>query len=263
MSMIAEKFRDTRRTLIIAFLVAGDPDPASSILAAEAALEGGADILELGVPYSDPVADGPTIQKGHIRALRSGTRLDTVFSIVRTLKSRHRAPIVLLVYYNMVFRRGISGFCREAKEAGADGLLVVDMPPEESDGVVEAARETGLDRIFLVSETTSGERLRMILSRASGFLYLVSRLGVTGVREELPVGLPALVQRTKLASHLPVAVGFGISSQAHVKAIAETGADGAIVGSAIVRMLEEHEQDPAAAREEIRKFVAGLRRDSG
>ncbi len=224
----------------IAFTVAGDPDPGMSVRIARTLIDAGADILELGVPFSDPPGDGPTIQKADERALNAGTTTDTVFSIVREIRAFSDIPIVLLTYFNPVYRRGPDRFYREAHEAGVDGILIADLPVEEADEVVDLSRRYGIDQIFLVSRDTSPKRLKVIARHAGGFLYLVSVHGVTGARPEIPEELPAFIHRVREQTALPLAVGFGISTPDHVSAVCRAGANGAIVGSAIVEIIERN-----------------------
>jgi len=259
MSRIGKAFREADSPLFIGYVVAGDPDPAASTRIAETVLEAGADILELGVPFSDPVADGPVIQRAGLRALRAGTTPAGVFRMVREIRGISDRPIVLLTYYNPVFRRGLPWFYGEAAAAGADGILIVDLPVEEADRARECARSTGLDQILLAAPTTGDLRLARIIAAASGFLYLVSRTGVTGAREYLPEDLRMLVRRVKSRSTLPVAVGFGISQPAHVRACAAAGADAVIVGSGIVSLVEKHLQDPPAMQEAIRSYIQQMK----
>ena len=259
MSRIGEAFREADDPLFIGYAVAGDPDHAESLRIAETVLEAGADILELGVPFSDPVADGPVIQRAGLRALQAGTTPAGVFGMVREIREASDHPIVLLTYYNPVFRRGLSWFYGEAAAAGADGILIVDLPVEEADRARECARSTGMDQILLAAPTTGDLRLARIIAAASGFLYLVSRTGVTGTREDLPEDLRMLVRRVKSRSTLPVAVGFGISQPAHVRACAAAGADAVIVGSGIVSLVEKHLPDPPAMREAIHAYVRRMK----
>jgi tryptophan synthase alpha chain len=202
-------------------------------------IDAGADVLEIGMPFSDPVADGPTIQKADERAIAAGMTPDLLFDMIREIREYSDIPLVLLTYCNSVYARGVERFYQEAASAGLDGILVVDMPLEESDPVVRIARRVGIDPIFLIAETTSDRRLGHILSRAGGFLYLVSTLGVTGVREELSPEVEALIARVKKMTELPVAVGFGISRPDQMKSLHAAGADAVIVGSAIVQRVEE------------------------
>jgi tryptophan synthase alpha chain len=259
MSRIADTFRGAEGPLFIGYTVAGDPDPSASIRIAETVLDAGADILELGVPFSDPVADGPVIQRGGIRALQAGTTPAGVFGMVREIRKRSEKPIVLLTYYNPVFRMGPDRFYREAAAAGVDGILAVDLPLEEADRARESAREHDLDQILLAAPTTGDPRLARIVDAASGFLYLVSRAGVTGTRDDLPGDLRGLIGRVKARGSIPVAVGFGISHPDHVRACAAAGADAVIVGSGIVGLVERHLADPPAMHEVIRAYIRRMK----
>jgi len=259
MSRISMAFAAGNRPLLIAYLVGGDPDPAASLAAATAIVDGGADILEIGIPFTDPIADGPVIQEANVRALAAGATIDSVFALVRGIRERTDVPIVLMTSYNPIYVRGDARFCREAKAAGADAVLVTDLPPEESGPFDTAARARGLDRIFLVAPNTPDERLPLIDARAVGFLYLVSVQGVTGVRDTLDPSIVQRIARVRAASPLPVGVGFGISRPEHVREIADAGADAAIVGSAIVRIIGEHGGDTAAMAAALKAYVAGMR----
>jgi tryptophan synthase alpha chain len=263
MSRIARAFREAEGPLFIGYVVAGDPDPPESIRIAGTVLDAGADILEMGVPFSDPVADGPVIQRAGIRALRAGTTPAGVFRMVREIRGISEKPIVLLTYYNPVYRRGLPWFYGEAARAGVDGILVVDLPLEEADRARECARENGMDQILLAAPTTGDARLARIVDAASGFLYLVSRTGVTGAREELPEDLRGLIGRVKARGSVPVAVGFGISRPAHVRACAAAGADAVIVGSGIVGLVERHLADPPAMQEAIRTYIRQMKGAAG
>jgi tryptophan synthase alpha chain len=260
MSRIGEVFHRLDRPAFIAYLVAGDPGMAGFLAAARALMDGGADILELGMPFSDPVADGPTIQRAHTRALEGGMTVDRYFESVREIRRISEIPLVLMVYCNIVHRRGVERFYREAREAGADGVLIVDMPPEEGERALAAARENDLDQIFLVAPSTSEERLGLIAGSGSGFLYITSLLGVTGARERLSGEVSALITRVRSHSRLPLAVGFGISHPEHAAALRAAGADGVIVGSVVVDLVEKNIRDPDGMAREIRVFVAGMRR---
>jgi len=259
MTRIGEVFQTLDRPAFIAYLVAGDPDRVGFLTAARAVIEAGADILEIGMPFSDPVADGPTIQRAHTRALEGGMTVDGFFEAVGEVRKLSETPILLMVYCNTVHHRGVERFYREALAAGADGVLVVDMPPEEGERAVRAARENGLDQIFLVAPSTSDRRLGGIVESASGFLYLASLLGVTGAREQLSDEAGTLIRRVRPRTRLPLAVGFGISRPEHAAALRDAGADGVIVGSALVKLVEEHARDPVQMAREIKGFVAGMR----
>jgi tryptophan synthase alpha chain len=253
-------FSRIKKPAFIGFTVAGDPDKETCIRAAMALIEGGTDILELGVPFSDPVADGPTIQKADERALTNGTKMDTVFEIVRELRKKTDVPLVFLAYYNMVYHRGVDRFYKEAHEAGVDGILIADMPVEESDGVYETALRYGIDPIFLITRTTSDERIKKIAARAHGYLYLVAVLGVTGVRDTVSYGALELLQRVRNCTTLPLALGFGIATPDHAKTCAEAGADGVIVGSAIVEIIGKNLGNPDKMERDLKMYVGQMKK---
>jgi tryptophan synthase alpha chain len=260
MGRIEGVFSGRKRPAFIGFTVAGDPDKETCIRAAMALIDGGTDILELGVPFSDPVADGPTIQKADERSLAAGTKVDTVFEIVCELRRKTNVPIVFLVYYNMVYHRGIDRFYKEAYEAGVDGILIADMPVEESDNVYETALQYGIDPIFLITQTTSDERIKKIAARAHGYLYLVAVLGVTGVRDTVSNGAIDLLQRVKKHTQIPLALGFGISTPDHAKICAGAGADGVIVGSAIVEIVGKNLGNPDKMERNLKTYVEKMKK---
>lgn len=240
MSRIAEIFRDRTRPAFIAYIVSGDPDEDTSVALARQLIENGADILELGMAFSDPVADGPTIQRAGGRALAAGATPDQLFAIIKKIRVFSQVPIVIMTYYNPVYRRGVSRFYEEARSAGADGFLVVDLPHKEAGEALALAKRCGLDQIFLVAPTTSESRLKEISQIGSGYLYLVSLLGVTGARREVSQDATVLIANVRKHTALPLCVGFGISTPAHVRALAHAGADGVIIGSAIVDIVEKN-----------------------
>jgi tryptophan synthase alpha chain len=260
MGRIDSAFSGRKKPAFIGFTVAGDPDKETCIRVAMVLIDGGTDILELGVPFSDPVADGPTIQKADERALAAGTKVDTIFEIVRELRKKTDVPIVFLAYYNMVYHRGIDRFCHEAHEAGVDGILIADMPVEESDDVYETARRYGIDPIFLITRTTSDERIKKIASRAHGYLYLVAVLGVTGVRDTVSSGAIDLLKRVRNHTTIPLALGFGISTPDHAKICADAGADGVIVGSAIVDIIAGDLGNPDKMTQDLKTYVAQMQK---
>jgi tryptophan synthase alpha chain len=262
MGRITETFRNIRGPAFIGFTVAGDPDRQTCIRAAKALVDGGTDILELGIPFSDPVADGPTIQKADERSLAAGTTTDTVFDIVRELRKNSQVPIVFLTYYNTVYHRGIDRFYRAAHEAGVDGILIADMPVEESDEVYEAAIRHEINPIFLITQTTSDDRIKKIVARSQGYLYLVAVLGVTGVRENVSTGAIELLRRVRKHTDLPLALGFGISTPGHAKTCSEGGADGIIVGSAIVDIVERNLNNPDRMEGDLKEYVSKMRQAS-
>jgi tryptophan synthase alpha chain len=246
---IERKFRalaDAGELGLIAYITAGDPSLEASAKIVVAAAEAGADIIELGVPFSDPVADGPVIQRASERALRSGTTLAGVLELVRNLRTRTDVPLVLFSYFNPLLQMGLEKFAEAAASAGADGVLATDLTPEEAGEYRTALRGQGLDTVFLAAPTSTDERLARIAEASTGFLYLVSRTGVTGAREALPEGLPALARRVRKFTTLPIAVGFGISAPSHVSVLGGI-ADAAVVGSALMAEVESAASADAAA----------------
>jgi tryptophan synthase alpha chain len=242
-----EELRQAGETGLVAYLTAGDPTLEASRAIALAVAEAGADVIELGVPFSDPIADGPTIQRASERALASATTLARVIELVAELREKTATPLVLFGYFNPILQMGVEKFARSAAEAGADGALVTDLIPEEAGDYRRTLRDAGLDTIFLAAPTTSAERLVRIAEASSGFLYLISRTGVTGAREKLPADLAELAARARQASRLPLAVGFGISRPEHVRVLHGL-ADAAVVGSALVAEIERAGSAAAAAR---------------
>jgi tryptophan synthase alpha chain len=258
---IAKRFRELSEAGelgLIAYITAGDPSLEASEKIVLAAARAGADAIELGVPFSDPVADGPTIQRASERALRSGTTLAGVLELVRRLRARTDVPLVLFGYYNPFLQMGLEKFAEAAAAAGTDGVLVTDMTAEESQEYRAAMRARSLDTIFLVAPTSTDARLERIAECSSGFLYLVSRMGVTGAREALPEELPALARRVRRFTRLPLAVGFGISLPEHVSVLGGI-ADAAVVGSALVAEIEKA-ATPDAAAEAVAERIGVLKR---
>jgi len=245
MSRLPATFAALDRPALIPFLMAGDPDLETSVRLLRTAAHAG-DILEVGVPFSDPIADGPTIQRAAQRALAAGTTLRDALTLVRGLRGDSAAPIVLLTYFNPVVQYGVERFCGDAHAAGADGIVVPDLPADEADALISPARAAGLDTIFLVAPTTSDPRIRLAAERSRGFLYCVSLTGVTGARTQVPPDVEALVGRVKALSALPVCVGFGISTPEQAQAIGRL-ADGVIVGSALVGLVERSAADAESA----------------
>ncbi|MBN2735093.1 MAG: tryptophan synthase subunit alpha [Methanomicrobiaceae archaeon] len=243
----------------VAYTVAGDPSVSESVLISKALIDGGCDVLELGVPFSDPVADGSVIQAADKRALDAGITTDGVFGVVKEIRKYSGVPIVFLVYLNIVFRRGFDRFYDEAKEAGVDGILIVDMPPEEAETALLASERTGIAQIFLVTQTTSDERLDMIVKMASGFIYLVSSLGVTGKRDDVSKEAFSLLKCVKAKTKIPVAVGFGVSEKRHAEEIIKEGADGVIVGSAIVSVIEKNLGNCEKICSELKNYVKSMK----
>src|SRR3982074_178589 len=231
---------------IVAYITAGDPSLAASLKFVLALAEAGADVIELGVPFSDPLADGPTIQRASERALKSGTTLAGLLDLVRRIRKSSQVPLVLFSYYNPILQMGLARFASAAADASADGVLVTDLTPEEAADYRRILAAHHLDTIFLGAPTSTDERLAKIAAASSGFLYLISRTGVTGAKDALPDDLPALLRRARAVTQLPTAVGFGISLPGHVSVLGGL-ADAAVVGSALVSEMEKAPSVDAAA----------------
>jgi len=252
---VAIEFR--RRPGIVAYLTAGDPDLATTRDIALAAIDNGADVIELGVPFSDPLADGPVIQRASERAVARGTRLTDVLGLAKELRAaRPSAGLVLFSYLNPVVRMGMKTFCSRAAEAGADGVLLTDMIVEEADEYLGAMKENGLSPVFLAAPTSPDARLKAIAGVSQGFVYAISRVGITGTQQKLAGDAAELVGRLRQFTKLPIAVGFGISNTEHVKAVGQF-ADAAVIGSALVSLIEK--TSPTEAASAVGRFIAGLR----
>jgi tryptophan synthase alpha chain len=235
---------------MVAYITAGDPSLDATLKFIIALAEAGADVIELGIPFSDPLADGPVIQRASERALKAGTTLASVIELVRRVRKSNSAaseiPIVLFGYYNPMFQMGIEKFAASASAAGADGVLATDLTPEESVEYRRILAAHNLDTVFLAAPTSTDERINIISAATSGFLYLISRTGVTGAKDSLPDDLPALIRRVRSHTNIPLAVGFGISLPGHVSVLGGL-ADAAVVGSALVSEIEKAESVDAAA----------------
>jgi len=255
-SAIGQRFRDRAaagQAALVPYVTAGFPEPQSTVAMLEAAADAGADVIELGIPFSDPLADGPTIQRASFLSLQKGTTVDRVLAALAEFKRRRDTPVVLFTYLNPVLRRGLDSFGREAAEAGADGLLLTDLPVGSDPEMETVVRETGLDWIRLLAPTTPPERVPEIAKGGSGFLYYISRTGVTGARRELRAELGEEIAALRRQLSLPIAVGFGISTPEQARTVAAV-ADGVVVGSALVARMESEGIDGAAA------FLRSLRR---
>jgi tryptophan synthase alpha chain len=243
-----DSLRESGELGIVAYITAGDPTLDATHKFVLALADAGADVIELGIPFSDPLADGPTIQRASERALKGHTTLAQVIELVREIRKSCEVPIVLFSYYNPVLQMGLEKFAAAAATAGADGALITDLTPEESDDYRHALTAHNLDTIFLGAPTSTDERLAKIAAASSGFLYLISRTGVTGAKDALPDDLPALLRRVRKVTQLPIAVGFGISLPGHVSVLGGL-ADAAVVGSALVSEIEKataQDSSPAA-----------------
>lgn len=246
---IHERFlalREAGELGIVAYITAGDPSLDATEKFVLALAESGADVIELGVPFSDPLADGPTIQRASERALESGTTLTGVLDLVRHIRRSSQVPLVLFSYFNPILQMGLEKFASAAAAAGADGVLATDLTPEESEQCRRILRAYRLDTIFLGAPTSTDERLAKIAACSSGFLYLISRTGVTGAKDALPDDLPALIRRARAVTELPLAVGFGISLPGHVSVLGGL-ADAAVVGSVLVAEIEKATKSGASA----------------
>lgn len=256
---MAIKFR--RQPGLVVYLTIGDPDLQTSKQIALAAIDAGADVLELGVPFSDPVADGPVIQRASERAVRNRTRLEDVFALARQLRQeRPQCGLVIFSYLNPILRMGLQSFAAAAEHAGVDAVLAIDLTVEESDAYRMTLRKHRLQPIFLAAPTSPEERLARIAQVSEGFIYAVSRVGITGAQQQLATDARDLVIRLRRYTNLPIALGFGISTAEQVAAVAEF-ADAAVVGSAIVSLIEKSK--PAQASAVVGAFVAGLRALTG
>ena len=258
MTRIGTRFAALRKAgkqAFVAFVSAGDPSLERSVEIALELEQAGVDVLELGVPFSDPLADGPVIQRASQRALTNGTTLAGVLGAVRRIRAKSELPLLLFSYLNPLLRYGLERLAREARDAGVDGVLVTDMPPEESNDWLPAARAADLDTVFLAAPTSPDERLRLVAEASRGFVYAVSRTGVTGEREALSDDARPLVERLRARTSEPVALGFGIATPEQFKAAARV-ADGVVVGSALVRFLEEHPKGDVGER--VRWLKSGL-----
>ena len=260
MSRISKKFKAIKNTdgkALITYIMAGDPSMEKTEDLIYALEEGGADIIELGVPFSDPLADGPVIQRASERALVSKTTLIKVLNMVSRVRERSNIPIVLMTYYNIIFNYDERSFVKDALRAGVDGVIIPDLPPEEGQLLIELAKSAGLDTIFLLAPTSSEKRISLISKKSKGFIYYVSLTGVTGIRTELSASIAPMMEKIKRETAKPVAVGFGISD-AKQAAEACGFADGIVIGSAIVKIVEENLDDEAMTAR-VRDFASGIK----
>ncbi len=261
LSPALSRIRAEGRTALIAYLTAGFPEPEGFLPLVRAAIDGGADVIEVGIPFSDPVAEGPTIQHASFVALRKGVTPAFCLDSVRRLRLEGiEIPLLLMGYYNPILARGLEVFAAEAAAAGVDGLIVVDLPPEESAPLREACNLRGLDLVYLLAPTSTPERMEVVARQASGFIYCVSVTGVTGARAELPPDLVSFVAEVRQHTVLPLAVGFGISRREHVEAVGRI-ADAVVVGSALIDVINDSPPEERESR--VKAYVevlAGRRR---
>lgn len=252
-----ETLRRNQECALIPFITAGDPDLETTAKALQVLDHAGADMIELGVPYSDPLADGPVIQAAATRALQRGTTLEQVLEMLKGISPSLRSPIILFTYYNPILHRGVDKFLGQIKEAGVSGLVVPDLPLEEAAGLLKPASEVGIDLTLLVAPTSSPERIEAIARASQGFIYLVSVTGVTGIRTEMHTRVGDLLQQIRNVTDKPIGVGFGISDPQQARQVQAWGADAAIVGSAVVKRLAEG--TPEQGLEAIAQFCQNLK----
>ena len=260
MNTYKDIFSRLSRPAIIPFFVIGDPDFNTSAEIVKRAIDAGADILELGIPFSDPIADGPTIQKADIRALGSGQDVAKALEFIRLIKSYKDIPIGLLLYYNLVFQKGTEKFFDDFHQAGVNSVLIADLSIDDADEIVPVALNAGLDTVFMITPNTDDTRIKQIVSQTTGFIYAVSLLGVTGSRETLSGSVELLVKKIKRLCRIPVCVGFGISKPEHAAAVAKSGADGIIIGSRIVKIIEDNIGYKEKMLSEISIFLSEIKK---
>jgi tryptophan synthase alpha chain len=253
-----ERLRREPRAALIAYITAGDPSPERTPGIVTALERGGVDLIELGVPFSDPIADGPVIQRGADRALRAGTTVPKVLEMARKIREHSQIPLLLFTYLNPVLRYGLEKLAPDAKAAGIDGCLLTDLSVEEAGSYMGVMRSAGLDTVFLAAPTSTEARLKLAAQYSTGFIYLVSRTGVTGERAALSDALEPLIARTRAVTNLPLAAGFGISTPEQAGVVAKM-ADGVVVGSAIVRMIEKNANSFEKCDAELEVFARSLR----
>jgi tryptophan synthase alpha chain len=256
---VFSELKEQNRTALIPFFVIGDPDFDTSLAIVKAAIDAGGNILELGIPFSDPIADGPTIQKADIRAMRSGMSVAKALEFVKTIKDYKDIPIGLLMYYNLIYQYGTEKFFSDFHKAGVNSVLVADLSIDDADEIVGPATSAGLDTVFMVTPVTSPERMERVASKTTGFIYTVSVLGVTGSREKLSDTVEGLVGELKKHTSVPVCVGFGISKPEHAAAVARAGADGVIIGSKLVGLIEKNLGNTEEMLIEISSFLTEVR----
>ncbi len=248
-------FSELDRAALIPFFVIGDPDFDTSFEIVKTAIDAGADILELGVAFSDPIADGPTIQKADIRARSAGMNVKKAMEFIKKIKAYKDIPIGLLMYYNLIYQYGAEKFFADFHKAGVNSVLVADLSIDDADEIIEPAASAGLDTVFMVTPNTETERMKLIASKTTGFIYTVSLLGVTGSREKLSEQVEGLIAKLKKLTGVPVCVGFGISKPEHAAKVAAAGADGVIIGSKIVKIIEENLGNKEKTLAEISTFI--------
>lgn len=253
MSRIASVFSRANRTALIPYITVGYPNTATTLKVVSLLAGSGCDIIELGIPFSDPLADGATIQRASYEALRQGVTPHLCLEVAKELRQQVEIPLVFMTYYNPVLKFGLEQFCSKCADVGIDGLIIPDLPPEEGQELEKSTRGHGLDLIYLLSPASTEDRIRLVVGKASGFIYLVSLTGVTGARDELPQELEGFVARVRASTEKPLCVGFGVSTPEQAQRIAKV-ADGVIVGSRIIQLLDEDK-----SLKNVRSFIKCLR----
>jgi tryptophan synthase alpha chain len=258
---VFENNRKNKKGCLIGYITAGDPTPDLTPKIANALIQGGIDILELGLPFSDPIADGPTIQAASLRALNAGTTPLKVLEIAKNIKKQHDIPIVIMTYYNPIFHIGLDKFLSTAKTHNVNGFIIPDLPVEEATDLKKTANTYNLDTIFLAAPSTSNNRLTKIIKNTSGFLYLVSHFGVTGTKNTIENSTLQLIERIQpfTAKKIPLSIGFGISQPEHVKSVIQAGADAAIVGSAFINIIQKNNNNHSAMLHELETTARALK----
>ncbi len=256
---VFSELKEQNRAALIPFFVIGDPDFDTSLAIVKTAIDVGADVLELGIPFSDPIADGPTIQKADIRAMRSGMSVAKALKFIQKVKDYRDVPIGLLLYYNLVYQYDTEKFFSDFNKAGVNSVLIADLSIDDADEIIGPAESAGLDTVFMVTPVTNPERMKLIASRTTGFIYTVSVLGVTGSREKLSDTVEGLVGKLKKLTSVPICVGFGISKPEHAAAVANAGADGVIIGSKIVGLIEDNLDDKDRILSGISTFLSEVK----
>jgi tryptophan synthase alpha chain len=256
---VFSELKEKNRSALIPFFVIGDPDFDTSLAIVKTAIDAGADVLELGIPFSDPIADGPTIQKADIRAMKSGINMKKALDFIQKVKDYKDVPIGLLMYYNLVYQYGTEKFFSDFHKAGVNSVLIADLSVDDADEIIGPAKSVGLDTVFMVTPVTKPQRMELIASITTGFIYTVSVLGVTGSREKLSGTVGELIGKLKKLTNVPVCVGFGISKAEHAATVAKAGADGVIIGSKVVGLIENNLNNPEKMLADISAFLSEVK----
>ncbi len=260
MKTYKELFSELKTAALIPFFVIGDPDFDTSLEIIKTAIDTGADVLELGIAFSDPIADGPTIQKADIRAMDNGITVAKALQLIKQIKEYKDIPIGLLMYYNLIYQYGTEKFFADFHKAGVNSVLVADLSIVDSGEIIPAAQAAGMDTVFMVTPNTAKDRIKLIASKTTGFIYTVSLLGVTGSRDQLSGTVESMVGQLKSLTDIPVCVGFGVSKPEHAVTIASAGADGVIIGSRIVKIIEQNLDDKKKMLKELSDFLTSVKK---